>query len=105
MSYPAQLWPLTIFQGNLTLNESVAQGMTDLTNAIYSQIGAGNTVVNFGFSQSAVVSTNVITQLMALPPGMRPDPSQLSFVLAGNPATPNGASSPDFQALPSPGWT
>lgn len=90
VSYPAQLWPLTIFQGNLTLNESVAQGMVDLTNAINSQIGSGNTVVNFGFSQSAVVATNVITDLMALPPGMRPDPSQLSFVLAGNPSTPNG---------------
>ncbi|MGV7673146.1 PE family protein [Mycobacterium persicum] len=90
VSYPAQLWPLSIFQGNLTLNESVAQGMTDLTNAINSEIGSGNPVVNFGFSQSAVVSTNVITELMALPPGIRPDPSQLSFVLAGNPATPNG---------------
>ncbi|UGT91215.1 PE family protein [Mycobacterium ostraviense] len=90
VSYPAQLWPLTLNLGGLTLNESVAQGMVDLKTAIASQIGSGNKVVNFGFSQSAVVSTNVITDLMALPPGMRPDPSQLSFVLAGNPATPNG---------------
>ncbi|POX85064.1 PE-PGRS family protein, partial [Mycobacterium kansasii] len=90
LTYPAQFWPLTLNLGNLTINESIAQGVVDLNNAITSQLNASHNVIDFGFSQSSVVATNEMYALMNLPPGQRPDPSQLSFVLAGNPATPNG---------------
>lgn len=87
LSYPAQFWPLT---SGLTLNQSVAEGVIDLNNALSVQINGGQHVINFGFSQSAVVATQEMQRLMALPVDIRPDPSDLSFVLAGNPATPNG---------------
>ncbi|MGV7673147.1 PE family protein [Mycobacterium persicum] len=99
VSYPAELWPLTIFQGDLTLDQSVAQGVANLNTAITSQLSLGNKVIDFGFSQSAVVATNEIANLMALPPDVRPNPSQLSFVLAGNPATPNGGFFTRFPGL------
>ncbi|MGV7501818.1 PE-PPE domain-containing protein, partial [Mycobacterium kansasii] len=67
--------------------------------AITSQLSLGNKVIDFGFSQSAVVATNEIANLMALPPDVRPNPSQLSFVLAGNPATPNGGFFTRFPGL------
>lgn len=82
---PEQFWPVT---GNLTFGQSVAQGVTLLNDEINHQIGTlGNSVVVFGYSQSAAIATNEINALMALG---APHASQLSFVLASNPNTPDG---------------
>ncbi|EUA85369.1 PE-PPE domain protein [Mycobacterium ulcerans str. Harvey] len=69
------------------------------------QINGGQHVINFGFSQSAVVATQEMQRLMALPVDMRPDPSDLSFVLAGNPPPPTEGSSPASPECTSPSWT
>ncbi|MDP7701879.1 PE-PPE domain-containing protein [Mycobacterium sp. TY815] len=82
---PEQFWPVT---GNLTFGQSVAQGVTLLNNEINHQISTlGNSVVVFGYSQSAAIATNEINALMAMG---NPYAGQLSFVLASNPNTPDG---------------
>lgn len=82
---PEQFWPVT---GNLTFGQSVTQGVTLLNNEINHQINTlGNSVVVFGYSQSAAIATNEINALMAVG---APYAGQLSFVLASNPNTPDG---------------
>ncbi|PJE11322.1 MAG: PE family protein [Mycobacterium sp.] len=82
---PEQFWPVT---GNLTFGQSVAQGVTLLNDEINHQINTlGNSVVVFGYSQSAAIATNEINALMATG---APYANQLSFVLASNPNTPDG---------------
>jgi hypothetical protein len=84
---PEAFWPVT---GNLTFGQSVAQGVPLLNAAINANITPTNDVVVSGYSQSATVATLEINALMALPPGLRPDPSQLSFLLMSNPNNPDG---------------
>lgn len=84
---PEEWWP---FIGSLTLDQSIAQGVTLLNNGINAQLQSGNDVVVFGYSQSASVATQEIRALMALPPGLAPDPSRLAFTLIGNINNPNG---------------
>lgn len=84
---PEQWWP---FIGNLSLDQSIAQGVTLLNNGINAELQNGHDVVVFGYSQSAAVATNEIRALMALPPGQAPDPSRLAFTLIGNINNPNG---------------
>lgn len=82
---PEQFWPVT---GNLTFGQSVTQGVALLNNEINHQINTlGNSVVVFGYSQSAAIATNEINALMA---AGAPYAGQLSFVLASNPNTPDG---------------
>ena len=64
---PEGLYPLTGVH-SLTLDTSVAQGDQILDSAIQSQIATGgvdaaNPVVVFGWSQSATISSQVMTQL------------------------------------------
>ncbi|SOJ52782.1 PE family protein PE3 [Mycobacterium simulans] len=84
---PEQWWP---FIGNLSLDQSVAQGVTLLNNGINAELQKGNDVVVFGYSQSSAVATNEIRALMALPSGQAPDPSRLAFTLIGDINNPNG---------------
>jgi PE-PPE domain/PE family len=91
LTTPEQFWPVTPQLGNMTFGQSVAQGVAALNTAINTQIFTnGNSVVVFGYSQSATIATNEIQALMALPAGVAPDPSKLSFVLIGDPNNPNG---------------
>lgn len=87
---PEQFWPVTSGLGNLTFGQSVAQGVTLLDTAIHQQIAAGHSAVVFGYSQSATIATNEINALLALPVVQQPNPSQLSFMLVGNPNNPVG---------------
>jgi hypothetical protein len=87
---PEQFWPVTPQLGNLTFGQSVAQGVGLLDAGIKAQLMSGNKVVVFGYSQSATIATDEINNLMALPPAVRPDPSDLSFVMVGNPNNPDG---------------
>jgi PE-PPE domain len=84
---PEQAYPLTGANG-LTAVTSVAQGATSVDGAINEQIAAGNRVVVFGYSQGAAVVTQSMAQLTAS--STPPSPSQLSFVLIGDPQNPNG---------------
>lgn len=89
LTTPEQFQP---FSGipSLTFDESVARGATILHEAIMAEYTAGRDAVVLGFSQSASVATMEMRHLAGLPPGLRPDPDQLSFVLLGNPNNPNG---------------
>ncbi|OBG46006.1 PE family protein [Mycobacterium alsense] len=90
---PEQLYPITGVR-SLTLNASVAQGVTILDNALYEAIHVqGQTVTVFGISQSAIISSLEMQNLAAgtslfgaNPPGV----NQLNFVLTGNEVNPNG---------------
>lgn len=97
---PEQFWPLTPLLGNLTLDQSIAQGTALLNNAIETELGSGNNVVVWGSSQSAAVITDEIRNLMAMG---SPDVSKLSFTLTGNPNTPNGGPFERFAGLYIPG--
>ena len=118
---PEGLYPLTGSK-SLPLNESVAQGLTILNNALIGTAegqhglilpGNGNQVVVLGYSQSSVISSLEMQNLLNLPAGQAPNPGQLSFVLLGDPMNPNGglfARFPGFPAgqqfqLPSMGLT
>jgi hypothetical protein len=85
---PEQFWPVTPQLGNLTFGQSVAQGVTLLNNAINTQLSnPANSVLVFGYSQSATVATNEISALMA---AGSPNASRLSFMLIGDPNNPVG---------------
>ncbi len=86
---PEKLFPLTGL-GSLTFDASVAQGVTNLNTAIMAQQAAGHHTIVFGVSQSATVATLEMRHLETLPPGQRPGPDELSFVLIGNPDRPDG---------------
>ncbi|OOK71558.1 PE family protein [Mycobacterium kansasii] len=97
---PEQFWPIT---GTLTFGQSVAQGVTLLNSEIDHQINTlGNSVVVFGYSQSAAIATNEINALMA---AGAPYTGQLSFVLASNPNNPDGVSSRGSRVSTSRSWT
>jgi hypothetical protein len=86
---PEQFAPFTGLTSE-PLSTSVAQGVTDLNTAVTEQLDQGNHVVVFGYSQSATVATVYEEYLATLPPDARPSPSQLSFVLIGDPDNPDG---------------
>ena len=95
---PQQFWP-TQGASALTFGQSVSQGLTLLDAGIKAQLAAGNSVVVFGFSESATMASLHMQALNALPVDLRPDPSQLSFVLIGNPSNPNGGLLARFPGL------
>jgi hypothetical protein len=90
LTTPEELWPAF---GDLTFGQSVAKGAQILNDALLGPTGvitSGGHAVVFGYSQSAVLTTEEIKTIMALPDNARPDPSQLSFVLLGNLNNPDG---------------
>jgi hypothetical protein len=108
LTTPEQFYPVTGVNSE-TPDVSVAQGVTILNSAINQQIAAGNHVTVFGYSQSAVVASQEMAQLSAS--SNPPSPSQLSFVLVGDEANPNGGIITRFEvpgaplSLPSLGAT
>ncbi|MEO6793789.1 MAG: PE-PPE domain-containing protein, partial [Mycobacterium sp.] len=80
--------PLPVPQLNFA--DSLAQGAANLEGAIRPQLEAGDSVTVFGFSQSAVVSTLAMHSLIADVPGGAYDPTNLHFVLIGDPNNPIG---------------
>jgi hypothetical protein len=95
---PNQAYPITGVM-SLTIDASIAQGVTNLHTAITQQLNNANHVVVFGYSQSAVVSSMEMRNLAALPPADRPSTSELSFILVGDPANPNGGLFERFSGL------
>jgi hypothetical protein len=106
---PEGLYPLTGIR-DLTLDVSVARGVTILNNAIQSYATPGNTINVFGYSQSAVIASMEMQALnptntpggSLLPPGVT-----LNFTLVGDPSNPNGGLLTRFPglSLPSLGLT
>lgn len=85
---PEQFWPVTPnLKGNLTYTQSIGEGVRLLNNAINNQLGLGNQVVSFGYSQSASIINNEILNLMATG---SPHVNDLSFILAAAGNNPNG---------------
>lgn len=87
---PEGLYPITGVK-SLPLNVSVDQGLSILTTAIAEQVAAGNTVTVFGYSQSSIISSLVMSQLPADAP--------VEFVLVGNEMNPDGGMLARFPGL------
>ena len=84
---PEGLYPGTGVK-SLPLDTSVDQGVRMLDSTIRDHISAGDNVVVYGVSQSAVLSSIEMNHLLSS--GNAPDPDQLSFVLIANEMFPNG---------------
>ncbi len=84
---PEQFWPVTPDLGTMTYNQSVAKSVSLLNSAISQQIGLGNNVVAFGYSQSASIINNEIVALMA---AGSPYQGQPPFLMAAAGNNPNG---------------
>jgi hypothetical protein len=87
---PEGLYPITGVK-SLPLNVSAQQGIQILTATIAEQIAAGNTATIFGYSQSAIISSLIMSQLPADTP--------VNFVLVGNEMNPNGGLLSRFPGL------
>ncbi|MCV7378183.1 hypothetical protein BST11_01565 [Mycobacterium alsense] len=93
------LYPFTGVK-DLTLDISLARGVTALNNIINQHIapGTGQTAAILGYSQSSIVASLAMPQLVA----QGYTPSQLDFTLLGNPANPNGGLLARFPGLSLP---
>lgn len=100
LATPEQGYPL---YGSLTFNASVAQGVTDLQHAITAQPPNSDTVV-FGFSQSATIITDYLDDIADGSLQHPPAPTQVRFVLAGDPNNPDGGLFERFDGLYYPGY-
>lgn len=100
---PAGLYPLTGTKV-LTLDASVAQGVTILDNTLMGPQGliqpGGKPVVVQGISQGAIIASLEMEKLAAL--SSPPTGSQLGFVLLGDPMNPNGGIFKRFAGLSFP---
>ncbi|GFG74089.1 PE-PPE domain-containing protein [Mycobacterium botniense] len=90
LATPEGLYPIIGGPKGLTLNQSVAEGVTILNNAIAGQLTDGHDVTVFGYSQSAVIATEEMADIANGTAAIDPTPGQLSFVLIGDPNNPNG---------------
>ncbi len=89
---PEQFFPVPGYS-NLTFDQSVAQGLTDLQDKIGDICGTdptcgGEHLAVFGYSQSATIATDEMNSLATAANAL--DPSQLAFILVGDPNNPDG---------------
>jgi PE-PPE domain/PE family len=98
VSTPEGLYPFTGVK-DLTLDISLARGVTQLDNAINLAIspGGGNIAV-LGYSQSAIIASMAMPQLLA----QGYSPTQINFTLLGDISNPNGGVFPRFPDLSIP---
>ncbi len=100
LSTPNGLYPFSGVK-DLTLDASVARGVTVLNNAILQQLTAlppGSSIAVSGFSQSAIEASLEMPKLLA----QGVTNSQVSFVLLGDPMNPNGGLLTRFPGLSMP---
>lgn len=96
LTTPEQFFPVTPQLGNLTFGQSVAQGVDTLNNTITGPLQAGDNVAVFGYSQSATIATQEMTDLINnTPSGV--DLSNLHVALIGDPNNPIGGVLDRFQ--------
>lgn len=92
------LYPFTGVK-DLTLDISLARGVTALDNAIQYQLGLGNSPVNvFGYSQSSIVASLEMSKLV----NAHVPTTDVTFTLIANPANPNGGLLSRFPGLELP---
>lgn len=94
---PEGLYPITGVK-SLPLNTSVDQGLEMLGQTAGPLFTAGDPVTIFGYSQSAIISSLYMKQLLELPV----PPDNLNFVLVGNEMNPNGGFLSRFPGLKLP---
>jgi hypothetical protein len=94
------LYPFTGVK-DLTLDISLARGVTELNNAIVTVLGpapSANTVAVLGYSQSSIIASLEMPKLLA--EGYTP--ANVNFTLLGDPANPNGGLLSRFPGLSFP---
>jgi hypothetical protein len=99
---PEGLYPLTGTK-SLPLNTSVSQGVEILDATIKQQIGGGNSVLVQGYSQSTIIASLEMQNLMN--PQLNPNPpatNQLAFNLLADLMAPNGGLLARFPGLTLP---
>jgi hypothetical protein len=99
---PENLYPLTGVR-SLTLAVSVSEGVQILDQAIGQQIAAHGSVLVQGYSQSSIIASLEMRNL--LNPALTPNPptgTQLGFNLLGDPMNPNGGLLARFPGLSLP---
>ncbi len=94
--YVPQFRPVSGFT-DMTFDNSVDQGVTDLNNAITDH--SGDSIVVFGYSQSARIATIEKRKLIDQYQGNWASAPDVSFVLIGNPNRPNGGSLERYEGL------
>jgi hypothetical protein len=99
LTTPEGLYPITGVN-TLKINNSVTQGVATLNNAILQQVNAGNHVDVFGYSQSSTISSLLMSQLAA----EHVPPSDVSFILVGDPSNPNGGFLERFVSVSAPSF-
>jgi len=93
---PEQYYPLD--DDDLTLDDSVAQGLSDLNSALQPYIDADTPVGVFGYSQSAQIASLEMEELKT----QGVPSSEVNFVLIGDPMNPNGGLFERFAGLDLP---
>jgi hypothetical protein len=99
---PENLYPLTGTK-SLPLDTSVSEGVQILDATIKQQIGAGNSVLVQGYSQSTIIASLEMQNLMN--PQLNPNPpstNQLAFNLLADLMAPNGGLLARFPGLTLP---
>jgi hypothetical protein len=110
---PENLIPVSTNEGlypvsgvkDLTLDVSVARGLTELNNAIGLTIapGSGKAVSVFGYSQSAIIASDLMPKLLAEGyTNGTTGPNQIYFTLVGDELNPNGGLLSRFPGLSTP---
>jgi len=99
LTTPEGLYPVTGVN-TLPFDSSVTQGEATLDNAILQQVADGNHVEVFGYSQSSTIASLEMSQLHA--EGV--SPSDVSFVLVGDPNNPDGGLLERFAGLSIPSF-
>ncbi|ARG59490.1 PE-PPE domain-containing protein [Mycobacterium kansasii] len=101
LNTPEGLYPLTQIK-DLPLTQSVTTGVQILHDALFGPQGmitAGGNVAVLGYSQSAILSSMEMRQLILQG---SPNTANLSFTLLGNPMAPNGGLLSRFPGLSMP---
>lgn len=102
---PEEFWPFGGFQDAL-IDDSISEGsrLLDIafTEATARSAETGASTLVFGYSQSAVIATQLKRRLSESADQGTPP---VTFVLIGNPARPNGGIYARFFGEQLPGWT
>jgi PE-PPE domain len=99
---PEQLFPLPGFS-QLTVGQSMVQGLQDLQTALASEPPGTDTIV-FGYSQSATIATDELDEIANGTVSRPPSPAELAFVLVGDPNNPDGGLLERFDGFYVPGF-
>ncbi len=98
---PEELYPLTGIK-SLPLSTSVSQGVALLDQALFGsqgQITLGNNALVVGYSQSAMIASLEMRNILNMPMAGQPSSTQLGFTLMADPMNPNGGLFARFPGL------